>query len=78
LHRCRKASKQRAWHVTNVWRKTKGVKYGYARVSTDDQTTALQRARWLGPDAKAFLRTREYRETRAGSEAPRTNARKTT
>src|ERR1022692_4971264 len=42
LHHCRKARKQRAWHVPNVSCKMERMKYGYARVSTDDQNPALQ------------------------------------
>lgn len=36
------ARKQRVWRVANVSCKLKGMKYGYARVSTDDQNAALQ------------------------------------
>ena len=42
MHHCGNACKQRALHDANVWCKNKGMKYGYARVSTDDQTPALQ------------------------------------
>ena len=44
MHRCAKARKYRALHVANVYCKMGGMKYGYTRVSTDDQTPALQLA----------------------------------
>lgn len=42
LHHCREARKQRAWHVAYITCKMEGMKYSYARVSTNDQTPALK------------------------------------
>jgi DNA invertase Pin-like site-specific DNA recombinase len=40
----------------------KGMKYGYARVSTDDQNPALQLAALKNAGCKSFSKMTEYRE----------------
>jgi hypothetical protein len=47
--------------------KMKAMKYGYARVSTDDQTPALQLVALKMLDAKLYLRTKAYQEPRRNS-----------
>jgi DNA invertase Pin-like site-specific DNA recombinase len=42
----------------------KGMKYGYARVSTDDQTPALQLAALKKAGCKTIFRVTEYLERR--------------
>jgi hypothetical protein len=45
-----------------------GIKYGYARVSTDDQPLPCNSRPCRKPDAKRFSKTTAYREPRRNAQ----------